>query len=214
MYKMLIFDWDGTVIDSQARIIASMQAAADELGHDPLCPEAVRNIIGLGLPEAIRALIPEICPDGTERMRERYAHHFLVQNKTPTELYPGVRQTLVNLREKGFRLAVATGKSRRGLDRVLEQTQLGELFEITRCADETCSKPDPRMLAEILAETGLTASDAVMIGDTRYDLDMARRIGMPSIGVEWGVHQRDVLQEYDPHAVVTSVDELRRVLGL
>ena len=208
MYKMLIFDWDGTVIDSQARIIASMQAAADELGHDPLCPEAVRNIIGLGLPEAIRALIPEICPDGTERMRERYAHHFLVQNKTPTELYPGVRQTLVNLREKGFRLAVATGKSRRGLDRVLEQTKLGELFEITRCADETCSKPDPRMLAEILAETGLTASDAVMIGDTEYDLEMSQRIRMDGVAVSYGAHQLERLRRFKPVTEIHHFPEL------
>lgn len=208
MFKLLIFDWDGTLIDSQARIIASMQAAADELGHPPLCPEAVRNIIGLGLPEAIQALIPEIEPDALEQMRERYAHHFLVQNQTPTELYPGVRETLSRLRDKGYRLAVATGKSRRGLDRALRDTGLGDLFELSRCADETKSKPDPCMLIEILNETGLIAGDALMIGDTEYDLEMGYRIGMPTAAVSYGAHHLDRLRQHQPRTEIHQFPEL------
>ncbi|KEA61903.1 hypothetical protein ADIMK_4050 [Marinobacterium lacunae] len=208
MYKLLIFDWDGTLIDSQARIIASMQAAAAELGHEALCPEAVRNIIGLGLPEAIRALIPEIDPDGIELMRERYAHHFLFQNDTPTELYPGVSDTLARLRDRGYRLAVATGKSRRGLDRVLEETGLGGLFEITRCADETKSKPDPCMLIEILDETGVQAGEALMIGDTEYDLEMGSRIKMPTVAVSYGAHHLDRLKPYRPETEIHHFPEL------
>lgn len=208
MYKLLIFDWDGTIIDSQARIIASMQAAADELGHDPLCPEAVRNIIGLGLPEAIRALIPHIDEPGLKRMRERYSHHFLEQNTTPTELYPGAEETLRRLRARGYRLAVATGKSRRGLDRVLEETGLGELFELTRCADETRSKPDPLMLLEILEETGMSAAEAVMIGDTEYDLEMGYRIGMGRVAVSYGAHDLERLRRFEPLAEIHQFPEL------
>jgi len=208
LYKLLIFDWDGTLIDSQARIIAGMQAAADELGHAALCPEAVRNIIGLGLPEAIRALIPGIDVDALERMRERYAHHFMVQSRIPTELYPGVTETLTILREKGYRLAVATGKSRRGLDRALGDTGLAELFEVTRCADETRSKPDPCMLIEILRETGLSAGDALMIGDTEYDLEMGLRIGMPTVAVSYGAHHLDRLRQHRPKTEIHHFPEL------
>ncbi|MEC7376420.1 MAG: HAD-IA family hydrolase, partial [Pseudomonadota bacterium] len=117
-------------------------------------------------------------------------------------------------RGAGRRCSVATGKSRRGLDSALVSSGLGSHFEFTRCADETRSKPDPTMLREILHFYGIEPEDAVMIGDTRYDLEMAQRIGMPSIGVEWGVHKRDVLGDYGPHAIVDSVPELRKVLGL
>lgn len=208
MYKLLIFDWDGTLIDSQARIIASMQTAAEELGHEPLGSEAVRNIIGLGLPEAIRALIPSIDEPALEQMRDRYAHHFLVQNETPTELYPGVEKTLYRLKEQGYRLAVATGKSRRGLDRVLEQTQLGPLFEITRCADETRSKPHPLMLNQILAETGVAASDAVMVGDTEYDLEMGTHAGVGTVAVSYGAHHLDRLRGHKPLTEIHHFPEL------
>lgn len=202
MYKLLIFDWDGTIIDSQARIIASMQAAADELGHGPLHAEAIRNIIGLGLPEAIRALIPRIDDTDLERMRACYSHHFLERDQTPAQLYPGVETTLRNLKERGYCLAVATGKSRRGLNRVLEQTGLGALFELSRCADETASKPHPLMLQEILAETGLGVSDAVMIGDTEYDLEMGQRIGMGGVAVSYGAHALERLRRFAPLAEI------------
>jgi len=121
---------------------------------------------------------------------------------------------VADLRGSGRSCSVATGKSRRGLDFALASSGLGDHFEITRCADETRSKPDPAMLEEILRFYRIEPEEAVMIGDTRYDLDMARRIGMPSIGVEWGVHKRDVLGDYSPHAIVESVPDLRRVLGL
>ncbi|WP_432695102.1 HAD family hydrolase [Marinobacterium sp. YM272] len=209
MYKLLIFDWDGTLIDSQARIIASMQAAAVELGHDPLCPEAVRNIIGLGLPEAIRELIPHIESDALDQMRERYAHHFLVENQTPTELYPGVERTLHSLKQQGYRLAVATGKSRRGLDRALTDTGLGKLFEITRCADETRSKPDPLMLHQILAEMAVPADEAVMIGDTEYDLEMGTRAGVPTVAVSYGAHHLDRLRGHRPLTEIHHFPELQ-----
>ena len=213
-YQLVIFDWDGTVMDSTGRIIACMHKAGADLCLPVLEDDAVREIIGLGLPEALRTLYPGIGDRDLERMRERYAVHFVAAEASPSRLYPGARETLAALRAAGLRLAVATGKSRRGLEGALVSSGLGPHFDITRCADETRSKPDPAMLGEIIRFYGIEPAEAVMIGDTRYDLEMAQRIGMPSIGVEWGVHKRDVLGHYAPHAVVDSVKDLRDVLGL
>ncbi|MGO1692454.1 MAG: HAD-IA family hydrolase, partial [Marinobacter sp.] len=143
-----------------------------------------------------------------------YANYFFRKVTTPQNLFEGMADVVADLRGSGRGCSVATGKSRKGLEPALVSSGLGAHFGITRCADETRSKPDPRMLEEILHFYGIEASEAVMIGDTRYDLEMAQRIGMPSIGVEWGVHKRDVLGEYAPHAIVDSVPDLRSVLGL
>ncbi|WP_417223025.1 HAD-IIIA family hydrolase [Amphritea sp.] len=208
MYKLLIFDWDGTIIDSAARIISSMQKAARDLDQPELSDEAVRNIIGLGLPEAIRVLIPGVDDSLIAPLRDRYGHYYLNADDTPTELFDGVEQTLINLKEKGYRLAVATGKSRRGLARVFEQTGLEYLFESSRCADETTSKPHPHMLEEILAETGLSPADAVMIGDTEFDLEMGVRAGMDTIAVSYGAHHVDRLTPYKPVLLMHQFTEL------
>lgn len=212
MYSLLIFDWDGTLIDSQSRIIACMQRAALEAGQPELADEAVREIIGLGLPEAIRTLIPGICDTDMETVRGHYVKHFLDEEQSSSPLYPGVETSLASLRDKGYRLAVATGKSRRGLDRVLEQTGLGELFETTRCADETRSKPHPQMLAEILDETGVDVSRALMIGDTEYDLNMAQNIGMDRAGVSYGAHAIERLLALDPVFRIDDFPELEQWL--
>ena len=208
MYKLLIFDWDGTIIDSAARIVSSMQKAARDLDQPELTDDAVRNIIGLGLPEAIRALIPDVDDAIIPPLRERYGHYYLNADDTPTALFEGVEETLVNLRQKGFRLAVATGKSRRGLQRVFGDTGLEYLFETSRCADETTSKPHPHMLEEILDETGLAATDAVMIGDTEFDLEMGVRAGMDTIAVSYGAHHIDRLMQYNPALVMHRFPEL------
>lgn len=208
MYKLLIFDWDGTVIDSAARIISSMQKAAQDLSQPELTDDAVRNIIGLGLPEAIRVLIPGVDDSLIPQMRERYGHYYLGVDETPTELFEGVEKTLNNLKDKGYRLAVATGKSRRGLNRVFEDTGLEYLFETSRCADETTSKPHPHMLEEILDETGLTSSDAVMIGDTEFDLEMGVRAGMDTIAVSYGAHHIDRLTAYNPVLIMDRFPDL------
>lgn len=212
MYKLLIFDWDGTVIDSTARIISSMQAAADDCGFPVPASSAVMNIIGLGLPEAIRLLIPTVDDAGIDQMRTQYGHHFLGVNETPTPLFPGVQKTLESMHAKGMRMAVATGKSRRGLDRAFVQTGLAWLFESSRCADETVSKPNPLMLEEILAETGVPASEALMIGDTEYDLDMGRRAGMDVIAVSYGAHHIDRLKGFNPVLEVDNFPELEQWL--
>ena len=212
--KVVIFDWDGTLIDSVDHIADSLQQAATELGYPDLEREAYRDIIGLGMIEALEKLYPGLTREEIVRIREGYAGYFFQKMTTPQNVFDGMADVVADICRSGRGCSVATGKSRKGLAKALTTSGLGHHFDITRCADETRSKPDPLMLEEILEFYGFQPEEAVMIGDTRYDLDMARRIGMPAIGVEWGVHTRDVLQEYDPHAVVNTVGDLRRVLGL
>lgn len=212
--KVVIFDWDGTLIDSVDHIADSLHQAATDLGYPELEREAYRDIIGLGMIEALERLYPGLSREQMVSIREGYAGYFFKKVTTPQNVFAGMANILADLRQNGRGCSVATGKSRRGLEGALTSSGLGAHFDITRCADETRSKPDPLMLEEILSFYGYAPEEAVMIGDTRYDLDMARRIGMPAIGVEWGVHKRDVLEQYNPHAVVSSVEELRRVLGL
>lgn len=208
MYKLLIFDWDGTIIDSAARIISSMQAAAHDCQFNVPSDNEVRNIIGLGLPEALRILIPGLNEDDIEQMRERYSYYYLSADSTPSPLFSGAQRSLERMHKSGMRMAVATGKSRRGLDRVFAETGLAPLFETSRCADETTSKPDPHMLEEILAVTGVAASEAVMIGDTEYDLEMGRRAGMDVIAVSYGAHHVDRLKGFEPVLEVHHFPEL------
>ncbi|PCM45427.1 HAD family hydrolase [Marinobacter sp. ANT_B65] len=212
--KVVIFDWDGTLVDSVEHIAGSLHQAATELGYPALEREAYRDIIGLGMVEALERLYPGISHEEMTAIREGYANYFFRKVTTPQNIFEGMADVVADLRSAGRGCSVATGKSRRGLESALVSSGLGVHFDITRCADETRSKPDPRMLEEILLFYGIEASEAVMIGDTRYDLEMAQRIGMPSIGVEWGVHKRDVLGSYAPHAIVDSVPDLRSVLGL
>ncbi|MCH8497471.1 MAG: HAD-IA family hydrolase [Marinobacter sp.] len=213
-FKVVIFDWDGTVVDSVEHITDSLQQAAADLGFDPLARAAYRDIIGLGMVEALNVLYPGIQKSDMMALRDRYGHYFFQKLTTPQQVFAGMDGLLSDLRHAGVGRAVATGKSRRGLDAALQSSGLGSLFEVTRCADETRSKPDPLMLEQILSHYRLAPDEVVMVGDTVYDLDMAARIGMPSVGVEWGVHDREALHQHQPHAVVNTVDDLRRALGL
>lgn len=212
--KVVIFDWDGTLIDSVEHIAESLHQAASDLGYPELEREAYRDIIGLGMVEALHKLYPGISDREMNRIREGYRSYFFSKTTTPQNVFAGMADVVTDLRAAGRGCSVATGKSRHGLRGALETSGLGPHFDITRCADETRSKPDPRMLSEIIEHYRIRPDQAVMIGDTRYDLEMAQRIGMPSIGVEWGVHQRDVLQHYEPHAIVDTVADLRDVLGI
>ena len=164
------------------------------------------------MPEAIAILFPHASPAARESIRQQYAHHFILGAPDKIQLFDGVMPLLTQLSEQGALLAVATGKSRLGLNRVLAQTGLGDYFVATRCADETASKPHPLMLHEILAHTGIALDDAVMIGDTSYDMEMAQQIAMPRIGVSYGVHSVDVLQSYQPLAIVDSIYQLQEFL--
>lgn len=212
MYKLLIFDWDGTIIDSASRIISSMQAAAHDCGYVVPSDEQVRNIIGLGLPEALRILIPGIGEQDIETMRARYGHYYLGADSTPSPLFPGAQHSLESMHRKGMRMAVATGKSRKGLIRAFADTGLGHLFETSRCADETTSKPNPHMLEEIIEVTGVSPSEALMIGDTEYDLEMGRHAGMDVIAVSYGAHHLDRLKGYDPVLEVDHFPEIEKWL--
>ena len=203
--KLVIFDWDGTLMDSVGQIVQSLLYAAAQF-ELPLTAQAAANIIGLGLPEAMAALFPS-APRLHAEIQAAYSAHYVAHSQQ-THLFLGVEALLAQLQQQGILLAVATGKSRAGLDRVLTDSGIGGYFCVTRCASETRSKPDPLMLQEILAVTGLQAGQALMIGDTSYDLDMAQRIAMPRIGVSYGVHSAERLQQYQPLAVVDDVASL------
>ena len=208
-YELIIFDWDGTLMDSVPRIVSCMQAAALEAEWGELSTAEVEDIIGLGLPEAIAQLCPGILPVQAERLRERYSHHFVTADATPMLFFAGVEAQIARLRShEQQRLAVATGKSRRGLDRIFAETNSGGWFHASRTADETRSKPHPQMLSELLAELEVPVERAVMVGDTAYDLEMARAIGMDRVGVTYGVHTPERLARSQPKWIVHSIDEL------
>ena len=213
-YQLVIFDWDGTVMDSTGRIIACMHQAGADLCLPVLEDDAVREIIGLGLPEALRTLYPGIGDRDLERMRERYAVHFVAAEASPSRLYPGARETLATLRAAGLRLAVATGKSRKGLDRVWASSGLGDSFDASRCADETPSKPHPAMVTELLTELGVAPERALVVGDTSFDLQMARDDGVDRVAVSYGAHPVDRLMNFHPLAVIDALPQLLPLLGV
>ncbi len=206
---LFIFDWDGTLSDSKAKITKAMQIAAEDLGWVPLADHVIHNIIGLGLPEAIHRLYPNVSVEERQRLREAYAMRFLMLDEArPSDFFPGVADTLQYLKAQGHMLTIATGKSRRGLDRIFGVLGLGDFFHATRCADETASKPNPLMLQELLSEFGVGPGDAVMIGDTEYDMEMAKNIAMPRIAVSYGAHHVERLHPYEPVLCLDRFDEL------
>lgn len=207
-FDLVIFDWDGTLMDSVAQIVSSVKAAAQDLGVPEPSDEAARDIIGLGLPEAMRVLFPQVPEADRLALRQRYAHHFVGGTGGRSRPFPGAEDLLRALDGQGRQLAVATGKTRIGLDRMLGVTGWGGYFAATRCADETASKPDPRMLRELLRELDVPVTRAIMIGDTTYDLAMAEALGMASIGVTYGVHDSERLLRHRPLALCDSVDAL------
>jgi phosphoglycolate phosphatase len=211
-YELLIFDWDGTLMDSIARIVNCFGNACADAGL-PVPPEsAMRHVIGLGLAEAVDVLLPGVDNALRERVVARYREHFLHIDQTATPLFDGVRAGLEEFARRGYLLAVATGKSRRGLDRVLQETGMASLFVATRCADEAFSKPHPKMLGDLLDYTGLKTEHALMVGDTTYDLQMAHTAAMDSLAVSYGVHTCEALLAHAPLACLDSFDEVRRWL--
>ena len=189
--------------------MASLLFAAEQF-EQPLTPEAAKSIIGLGLPEVAQVLFPTV-PELHTDLLKCYGDHY-VAHSTGDAWFAGIAEMLYGLKNQGVQLAVATGKSRRGLDRVLAQTNSHDLFEITRAASETKSKPDPLMLAEILAFTGVKAEQAIMVGDTSYDLEMAQNIAMPRVGVSYGVHTPETLAQFNPIAIAADVKSLHQLL--
>jgi phosphoglycolate phosphatase len=206
--QLIIFDWDGTLMDSAARIVNCMTAAFIEQELAVPSAKQMRAQIGLGLEEALRALCPELAPEPRTRLMDGYRRRFLGDDPTPTPLFEPAGEVVRMLHERGLLLAVATGKSRRGLDRALAESALGPYFHATRCADETFSKPHPRMLLELLDEFGLCAEAALMVGDTEFDLQMASNAGMSALAVSYGVHDAERLRACKPLDLLHAIGDL------
>ena len=204
---LYIFDFDGTLADSVDGIVAAMQAAISDVSLQQRSHTQVSNIIGLGLAEALQTLFPGIDDRKAEQAAERYSHHF-INDHSGLVLFDGVESVLQSLKESGHSLAIATGKSRRGLNRVFGSSSLQQYFSYSRCADETMSKPHPLMLNELLAETGIDACEALMVGDTTYDMEMAYRVSMPSVAVSYGVHDSADLLVHKPIKIIDGLSEL------
>ncbi len=212
-FRLIVFDWDGTLMDSEARIVDCLRRAAEAAGLPALPAERLREVIGLSLDGAFARLYPEAGAATRARLAEAYREEFLHRNPTPSRLFPGARELLSRLHAGGRLLAVATGKARRGLDRVLAETGLGRYLHASRCADETASKPSPRMLHEILDELAVAPGQALMVGDTDYDLEMARAAGVAAVGVTHGVHDAERLRRHRPLALVPDLHALDRWLA-
>ncbi len=207
-FTLLVFDWDGTLMDSEATIIECVRAAAVDLGLELPSDDSIRNIIGLGLYESVIAMFPGSDEQLVAAVVERYRYHFLHQDRPSSPLFSGAEELLQELNRRGYLLAVATGKGRVGLDKVLQQTSLGPLFHATRSADETKSKPDPEMLLQLMDELGVDADRTVMIGDTEWDMHMASSAGAHSLAVSYGAHERERLLQHSPLACVDAVGDI------
>lgn len=204
-YDLLIFDWDGTLANSAGQIVATLQDAIRSLGLPPREDRQISELIGLGIVDGVRRLYPEFDPGEMLKLIAGYRERAPAQT-FQTLLFDGAADALAHLHGGGYRLAIATGKPRVGLDRSLEHhPQLQPLFSITRCADEAADKPHPLMLEQILAETGIAPERALMVGDTEYDVEMARAIGVTALGVACGVHAPDRLLRAGACAVVADV---------
>jgi phosphoglycolate phosphatase len=207
-YALVVFDWDGTLIDSARTIVECIQGAARDLGLPVPDRERASHVIGLGLHDSLRIAVPELAPGQYAEFVARYRKHFL-QREDSMRPFPGVQELLELLAERGSLLAVATGKSRRGLDRALQATGLAAHFAATRCADETHPKPDPAMLRELMQMLGVLSEQSVMIGDTSHDVEMAHGAGVDAVAVSYGAHPEPALRAASPRACLASVQELR-----
>ena len=212
-YELLIFDWDGTLADSIGRIVQAMAEAADRAGEPRSSDAAVKGIIGLALDEAISTLYPHLNEPQVAQFRQHYADVYVALDQQPSPLFEGVVESLDAFRAEGYRLAVATGKARRGLDRVLKANGWEHYFDITRAADETRGKPHPLMLEEILAHCAVPAERALMVGDSAFDLQMASNAGMHSVAVGYGAMSLQALAEFGPQACISHFSQLREWLA-
>src|SRR5690349_19695087 len=205
-YRLLVFDWDGTIIDSARTIADCIRLAAGDLGLDVPTKEQASHVIGLGLHDALRYAVPQLRPEQMSEFVARYRYHFLMREDS-MGLFDGMRELIERLSQMRT-LAIATGKSRRGLDRALEATGLKPYFQASRCADETQPKPHPAMLLELMSEFDVAAAATLMIGDTSHDLEMARAAGVDGVAVAYGAHPENNLRACAPRACFHTVAEL------
>ncbi|NLF53689.1 MAG: HAD-IA family hydrolase [Thauera phenolivorans] len=202
-FELIVFDWDGTLMDSAGAIVRAMKASCVDLGLPEPSEDDARYVIGLGLIDALRHVAPGLAERDYPRISERYRHHFLSSDHE-LGLFPGVADTIAWLADSGRMLGVATGKSRVGLDRALAHSGLGPFFHSTRCADECFSKPHPAMLEEIMGELGVDPARTLMVGDTTHDLQMARNAGVAALAVSFGAHPAAALQAESPLACLDT----------
>ncbi len=206
-FELVVFDWDGTLMDSTAVIVASLQAACADVGLPVPSDERSQHIIGLGLNDALAYVLPGVNPDVYPQVVERYGYHFRLRDPQ-TPLFAGAEALLHELHAAGHRLAIATGKSRRGLDRALEKTGLAPYFHATRCGEESANKPAPHMLLDLTSMLEMAPGETVMIGDTTHDLQMAANAGIDSVAVAYGAHPRGQLLELHPLACLDQPRDL------
>ena len=203
-FDLIAFDWDGTLFDSTKIIIRCIQAAVRDVGGTVPTDQAAGYVIGLGLMQALAHAAPDVPSDKYPVLGERYRHHYQA-HANDLSLFEGVLPLLEALKARGYRLAVATGKSRHGLDDVLHRVELKGVFDGSRTADETAGKPDPRMLHELMAQFDVQPGRVLMVGDTTHDLQMAVNAGCPSVGVSYGAHDPAAFRALTPKYVAHSV---------
>lgn len=213
-FQLLVFDWDGTLMDSEIQIVSCITKASIDLAVQPPTSDVIKKIIGLGLHEALSTLYPGSDNDFHLKMAERFRHHFYNDDAIEARLFEGAGDLIKQLHKQGYLLAVATGKGRFGLDMALSSVDCGHCFHASRCADETQSKPHPQMLVEIMQELSVTPERTLMIGDTEFDLIMSKNAGIASLAVSYGVHDKEQLLQHDPLACVSSIMELKQWFGV
>ncbi|WP_241970597.1 HAD family hydrolase [Idiomarina aquatica] len=211
--QLVIFDWDGTLMDSIGRIVSAMRATAQHLRLSVPTEQAVKDIIGLSLEPAIELLFGRLPTAQHQQFLARYRDEYVDLNTTPTPLFDDAIEVIEQLRQRQYGVAVATGKARRGLDRVWLETQVGHLFDGSRCADESKGKPDPQMLHELMTELGYLPQQTVMVGDSVHDIKMAKAAGVRAIGVDFGVHDAQRLKAAGADHVISRLSELPNIIG-
>jgi len=207
-FDLMIFDWDGTLVNSIDWIVSCLQQAAAKMDCNIPTDQAAKDVIGLSLVKALDELFPDVDTETKEQLIENYRQRFFSRQLSRNDLFPGVFDMLVELKQAGFQLAVATGKTRAGLDKALASTGTKELFNITRCADETDSKPAPKMIREIIDQLAVANHRSLMIGDSVHDLQMAANAGISSVAVTCGVHTPERLEAYKPLCCLTQATEI------
>ncbi len=206
-FDLIVWDWDGTLANSTGMITDAIVLAAKQVGLPALDPDAARNIIGLGLKESVHALFGDIPADKAQALARQYtANYYAGEQAIP--LFTGAKETIIELNRRGYKLAVATGKGRRGLNLALEHCGLGNYFHQTRTVDECFSKPHPQMLDELMDILVTTPERTLMIGDTSYDLQMAKNAGVPAVAVTFGAQPRDQLLAYKPIEIFNQFTDL------
>ncbi|WP_027149223.1 HAD family hydrolase [Methylobacter tundripaludum] len=211
-FDLIIFDWDGTLIDSIDWIVHCLQTAGKQCGRDIPEPQAAKDVIGLSITNACAKLFPGVDQETLTQLTDCYQQTYLSRQLDRGDLFPGVYDMLVELKQAGYQLAVATGKTRAGLQEALQATDTEALFCITRCSDETASKPDPLMLHQIMQHTQAANERSLMVGDSTHDLQMAMNAQISSIAVSCGAHPEDILQRYNPLMCLQQPAELLNII--